>query len=156
MDPLTIMMLGSTALSAFGQIQAGRASAGQSLQNAELELLNTEMMAIEAKQSAAIRMSEYKREEATNLNTFANMNRDFSDPSVKAFLRRQKEIIGEDLQAASMKSSMEVTQGKMTAASLRSQGRNQMRSATVGALTTIASGGYSYYKNRRPSLIGQD
>ena len=80
------LAIASTGLSAFSSIQSGRVRAGQALQSAKLAMIDRSLMDTEAKQSAIIRMNEYKNQMSVNENVFANLGR-ADDPSIKAFFK---------------------------------------------------------------------
>lgn len=147
MDPFTMMAIGGSALSAFGQIQSGRAAAGQALQSAELELINRDLMAVQAKQSAKARLDQYEIETATNKSMFSALGR-LDDPSMKAFFDAQDRIIGEDLKRISAQTNIEMTNVSIKAAGLRAKSKNVMKSATVGAMGTLLQGMNSWNQAR--------
>lgn len=140
-----LLMLASTALSVGGQIAAGNAAQ----QASELTAFNTETEAelgkAQAMQMAQARMEEYELASSANLASFAAAGRDIgSDRSVKAFMDKQKEIIGKDIGRMGTQSQMELIKGRQQAAAERSAGRAAKTASLFSAASTAASGLYKY------------
>lgn len=140
-----MLMLASAAISAGGQLAAGIGAQ----KSAELNAFSTEtegiMMQVEAGQRAAARMEEYKMATATNVATFAAQGRDISaDRSVKAFMDRQREIVGQDIGRMATQSNIERLQTQQKAAAIRSEGRAAMATSLISATTGLLSAGYKY------------
>ena len=146
MDPFTIAMLGSTALSAFGQLSAGQAQK----EAAELDAFNIEtdreLGKAQAIANSNNRLEAYRQNMSTNIASFAASGRDIgADRSVSAFMQRQKEIVGKDLKSNATMALMEANKATSQANAVRAEGRAAKKSATIGALTSIASGAFQYY-----------
>ena len=149
MDPFTIATIASTAFSAFGKIMAGNSAK----RAAELDAYNIETerefgkaQAIENRNS---RIAEYNFNKSSNIATFAAAGRDVgSDRSVRAFMEKQKEIVGKDLRVSSTMQIMQAGKATAQAAAVRAEGRAAKQSAMLGALTTVASGASQYYNVR--------
>jgi hypothetical protein len=140
-----LLMLASAAISTVGQIAAGNAAK----QASELTAFNTETEAelgkAQAMQMAQARMDEYESASSANLASFAAAGRDIgSDRSVKAFMDKQKEIIGKDIGRMGTQSQMELTKGRQQAAAERTAGRAAKTASLFSAASTAASGLYKY------------
>jgi hypothetical protein len=156
MDPITIAMLATTALSAFGQLSSGQAAK----KAAELDAFNIEtdreLGKAQAIQNASTRLEVYKSNMSTNTASFAASGRDVgADRSVSAFNQRQKEIVGKDLKSNATMGLIEANKATAQAGAVRTEGRAAKQSATIGALTSIASGAFQYYdvKTTRTSSL---
>ena len=150
MDPVTLAIIAGlgTAASAYGSIQSGRVQAGQALQSAKLAMIDRSLMDTETKQSAIIRMNQYKNDMSANENMFANLGR-ADDPSMQAFFDNQKDIVATDIRLATNQSLIEMRKTEIEAASLRAGAKNALRSATVNAFGDIM-GGISSYQSSKP------
>jgi len=149
------LAIASTGLSAFSSIQSGRVRAGQALQSAELALIDRSLMDTEAKQSAIIRMNEYKNQMSVNENVFANLGR-ADDPSIKAFFKSQKDIVSKDIRRATNQSLLNVRKAEIEAASQRTRSKNLIRSGTVSMLSSAASFGMNYKKTKGFTYFGKE
>lgn len=153
MDPITIAMLGSTAFSAFGQLLSG----GAQKEAAELDAFNIEtdreLGKAQAIANSNNRLEVYRQNMSTNIASFAASGRDIgADRSVSAFMQRQKEIVGKDLESNATMALMEANKATAQANAVRAEGRAAKQSATIGALTSIASGAFQYYDVKTASL----
>ena len=138
-----------TGVSAYGQIQSGRRAAGTATQSAELELINRDLMQIEADQAAQARLDQYEIETATNKSMFSSLGR-LDDPSMQAFFKSQDKIVAEDLLRLSSQTDIEMTNVSIKAAGLRAKSKNIMKSANIGAFSTLLLGA-SNYMDARPA-----
>lgn len=142
MDPITAsIMLGSTAVSVFGQLLGGKAQQ----ETAELNAFNieteTELGKAQARQMANARMDEYDQATSSNIALFAAAGRDIGeDRSVKAFLDKQKEIVGTDIGRMQTQSQLEATRGMQQAAAERTSGRAARTASLFAAAQTAGSG----------------
>ena len=137
MDPITASLLaGSTFLSAYGTVTAGKAAKRAGELNAYNIETERELNKAQAAQIANARMEEYRSATSSNQAAFAAMGRDIgSDTSVRAFMEKQAETIGiESIQAA------------QRAGAERSQGRDAYRASLLQATQTLASGAYKYQR----------
>ena len=147
MDPFTILAVASTGLQMFGASKSASYGAGTALMNAELALIDRSLMDTEAKQSAIIRMNEYKNQMSVNENVFANLGR-ADDPSIKAFFKSQKDIVSKDIRRATNQSLLNMRKAEIEAASERTRSKNLIRSGTVSMLSSAASFGMNYKKTK--------
>ena len=135
----------STGLKVFGMMEKGREAQRQ----AELQAFNIETDRELGRAQATERSNDRQWAAAqareANIAAFSATGRDIgSDRSVDVFLKRQKEIVGKDLKNVAMMSLLEGNKATMAAMGARVEGRAQKRAATIGALTTIASGVADY------------
>ena len=146
MDPITAsLLLGSTAISVFGQLSAGQAAKEASELNAFGIETEAELGKAQAMQMAQARMDEYESASSANLASFAAAGRDIgSDRSVKAFMDKQKEIIGKDIGRMGTQSQMELMKGRQQAAAERTAGRAAKTASLFAAAETATSGLYKY------------
>lgn len=150
MDPITAaLMLGSAAVSAYGQVQSGRASQKASELNAYNIETENKLNQAQATQMANVRMAEYRSATSTNEAAFAAMGRDIgSDTSVRAFLEKQRDIVGGDIGRAQSQTEIESMQSRSRAGAEISAGRDAYRSSLLQATATLGSAGYKYSQAR--------
>jgi len=156
---LPYAVLGSSALSAFGQLSAGRSAKFQSEVNAFGTQVNAynleterELSRTEALQRHNDRLELYRSNLSANVAAFAAKGRDVgADRSIAAFLEEQKRIATSDTarsdfmaQVQGAKLESQAIGERAQAASLQAQGRAQQQSAVIGAFTTLAGGMYRY------------
>lgn len=137
--------LGTSLLSAYGQMQAGKLQA----RAAEIDAYNKETEAIQnqalATQQANARREEYDLATSANIAQFAAMGRDIgSDKSVAAFLERQKEIVGKDIGRIGTQAQMENLGLRFAAAGDRFRGRAAYQASVYSAIGTIGQGLHSF------------
>lgn len=145
MDPITMMMLGSSVLSAGAQIVGGVGARRTAQLNAFNMETEAELNKAQAMQMAQARMDEYDSASSSNIATFAAAGRDVgSDRSVKAFMDRQKEIIGKDLGRMDTQAQFEQVQSRQQAAGERRAGRDAQTASLFSAAETLGSGLYKY------------
>lgn len=145
-DPVTIGLLASTGFSVFGQLTGGQAAQ----EVGELEGFNIETDR-ELGKAEALRNSNQRKAIAdqnlsANIAAFSAAGRDIGgmDRSVQATLDRQKEIVGSDLSDIALMSKLNAAKATGAAAGARAEGRAKKKAATIGALTSIASGYFQY------------
>lgn len=131
----------SSGISAIGQMAAGQAAQ----RSAELNAFNTETDKVRVKiqtlQNARDRREEYISNTATNNSMFSAMGRDISsDPSVRAFLEKQKTTLKEDTDRITYMGQAKMAKLTQEATATRVEGRARRQAATIGALTTITAG----------------
>ena len=79
MDPFTMMMIGSSAVSAVGQIAAGRAQQQASQLNAFNIKTDKQLNEVQAMQQARARKEEYDLATSANIAAFSAAGRDVGD-----------------------------------------------------------------------------
>jgi hypothetical protein len=138
-------MLGSTVLSAVGQISAGRAQKQASQLNAFNIETERERSKAEARMRHNDRLEQYRSNLSANIASFAASGRDIgADRSVAAFLERQKEIATSDTARSDFMGEAEAGKLAAQAAATRAEGRAAQTAATIGAFTSLANGIYQY------------
>lgn len=145
MDPITMMMLGSSVLSAGAEIAGGIGARRTSRLNAFNMETEAKLNKTQAMQMAQARMDEYEVASSSNIAAFAAAGRDIgSDRSVKAFMDRQKEIVGKDLGRIDTQAQFEQVQSRQQAAGERRAGRDAQTASLFSAADTLSSGIYKY------------
>ena len=143
-DPITMIMLATAAVSAGGQILGG---IGEK-KSADLNAFNIEtdkkLNKVQAMQESEARRAAYDVATASNIAAFAAMGRAQSDNSVQAFLKRQKEVFGEDIGRAQMQTAMQSRKSDIAASTERRRGRNTLLASTISAAGTIGQGAMDY------------
>lgn len=146
MNPLTLMFIGSG-------IQAGAGILGGIGQQKEAQLNAFQMETqkkenqIAAMQQARARREEYDLATSANIAAFAAQGRDIgADRSVEAFLKRQEEVVGQDLGRVARQTRAEDLRADMMAMSEKRRGRNALYSSLFSAVGTMAEAGYKYKK----------
>ena len=136
-------------VSAFGQIQAGKAAERASILNAFSMETDADLDRVQAAQQMNAIMQEYDDASSSNIATLAAAGRDVgSDRSVKAFMERQKEIVGTDAKRLLDQSQLRLLQGRQQAAAERTSGRAARRASRYSAISTITSGVSNYEQTR--------
>jgi hypothetical protein len=141
MSLFTTALIISTGLQVMGQRRAGKSA----VRTAALDAYNVEtdrkLGKVQANENALRRLEEYRQNQSSNIATFSAAGRDISaDMSVKAFLKNQKETVGKDLKTIARTGSLQAAKATQEAYAIRSEGRARKQSATIGALTSVASG----------------
>jgi len=139
----------SSGISAFGQMQAAQAQQ----QAARLNAFNTETDKVRVKiqtvQNHNDRLEQWRSNTSTNKSMFFAMGRDVSsDASVKAYLNKQKDIVGEDADRIDYMGQAQMAKLQQQATAMRIEGRAKMQAGRIGALTTIATGINNYMTTR--------
>ena len=129
------------AISAAGQIAAGRAAK----EAADLDAFNIEtqkvMSKAEAVQRHNDRLEQYRYNTKANIAAFAATGRDVgSDRSVSAFLERQKEVATQDTARSDLMGWFEGMKLQQQATATRIEGRARKQAGMIGAFTTMAQG----------------
>jgi endonuclease IV len=151
MDPLTLMMIG-TAVSAGGTILGGIGAQQEAQLNAFQMQTQKKENQVTAMQQARARREEYDLATSANLAAFAAQGRDIgADRSVEAFLRRQEEIVGQDLGRIARQTRAEDLRADMMAMAEKRRGRNALYSSLFSAVGTMAEAGYQYQKVKIPT-----
>lgn len=149
MNPFTIATIATTAFSAFGKIMAGNSAKRAAALDAFNIETEREVGKAQAMENRNSRIAEYNFNKSSNIAAFSATGRDIgSDRSVRAFMEKQKEIVGKDLKTSSRMQIMQAGKATAQAAAVRAEGRAAQQSAMLGALTTVASGASQYYDVR--------
>ena len=149
MDPFTMIMIGSSAVGAVGQIAAGQAQKQASELNAFQIETDKEINKVQALQASRARREEYDLATSTNVAAFSAAGRDLgTDRSVEAFLERQKEVIAQDVGRIDQQTQFENMKASMAAMAERRRGRNALSAAMFSAVGTASEGIYRYQTTR--------
>ena len=143
-DPITMIMLATSAVSAGGQILGGIGAKKSSDLNAFNIETDKKLNKVQAMQESEARRAAYDVATASNIAAFAAMGRAQSDNSVQAFLKRQKEVFGEDIGRAQMQTAMQSRKSDIAASTERRKGRNTLLASTISAAGTIGQGAMDY------------
>ena len=139
------LMAGASAVSAFGQLQAGKSQRSAAELNAFNLETERERTQVEARQNHNDRMELYRSNLSSNIASFAAAGRDVGrDRSVDAFLERQKEIASSDTARSDFMGMAQASKLTAQAAATRATGYAAQRAATIGAFTTLATGIYRF------------
>ena len=138
----------STGLSAFGTMQSKRYRAGEQINQAAFTENNAELIKVRALEDGLAMDTQFKNDMSKNTNFLMAQSGRSYDPSIDAFLKSEKDIYATNKKRASVQSYLEHLSQKAESASLRSQAKNTIKSATVGAVSTLLKGGIAYYDTR--------
>lgn len=138
-------MLGSSVLSAVGQIAAGKAQQEASKLNAFQIKTDQALNKTQAMQMSRARKEEYDLATSANIAAFAPAFRDIgSDRSVQAFLDRQKKIIAQDTSRIDQQIQFQNMKSKSGAMAERRRGDNALTASLFSAVGTVSQGIYQY------------
>ena len=141
---MEFIVAATAAVSAGGQILGG---IGEK-KSADLNAFNIEtdkkLNKVQAMQESEARRADYDLATASNIAAFAAMGRAQSDNSVQAFLKRQKEVFGEDIGRAQMQTAIQSRKSDIAASTERRRGRNTLLASTISAVGTIGQGAMDY------------
>jgi len=138
------LMIAATAVSAGGQILGGIGAKKSSDLNAFNIETDKKLNKVQAMQESEARRADYDVATASNIAAFAAMGRAQSDNSVQAFLKRQKEVFGEDIGRAQMQTAMQSRKSDIAASTERRRGKNTLLASTISAAGTIGQGAMDY------------
>ena len=145
---MEFIVAATAAVSAGGQILGG---IGEK-KSADLNAFNIEtdkkLNKVQAMQESEARRADYDLATASNIAAFAAMGRAQSDNSVQAFLKRQKEVFGEDIGRAQMQTAIQSRKSDIAASTERRRGRNTLLASTISAVGTIGQGAMDYDRVR--------
>ena len=147
-EPITMIMLATAAVSAGGQILGGIGEKKSSDLNAFNIETDKKLNKVQAMQESEARRADYDLATASNIAAFAAMGRAQSDNSVQAFLKRQKEVFGEDIGRAQMQTAIQSRKSDIAASTERRRGRNTLLASTISAAGTIGQGAMDYDRVR--------
>ena len=143
-DPITMIMLATSAVSAGGQILGGIGAKKSSDLNAFNIETDKKLNKVQAMQESEARRAAYDVATASNIAAFAAMGRAQSDNSVQAFLKRQRETFGEDIGRAQMQTAIQSRKSDIAASTEKRRGRNTLLASTISAAGTVGQGVMQY------------
>ena len=142
MDPITMAIFASSAVSAYGSVRAGKAAKQEAQFNAAQMERDMELGRIEATQNATAMAQDYAQSVSANDAFFAFAGRDVTDRSVRAFMERQEEIYSTDIARLASDTNMRAQSVAAMAGAERQRGRNALTAGYLGAAQSIAGGIY--------------
>ena len=142
MDPITMAIFASSAVSAYGSVRAGKAAKQEAQFNAAQMERDMELGRIEATQNATAMAQDYAQSVSANDAFFAFAGRDVTDRSVRAFMERQEEIYSTDISRLASDTNMRAQSVAAMAGAERQRGRNALTAGYLGAAQSIAGGIY--------------
>lgn len=153
MDPVsaTLMIIAATAKVA-GPIIGGIAAKNEAKLNAFNIETDQKQNKASALQMAQARRAEYDAATSANIAAFSAAGRDIgSDRSVKAFLDKQKEIMGEDIGRIQTQTRAEDLAAIQRAFAVRREGKQALVASLFEAAGNAAEMGSQYSKTKTPS-----
>ena len=139
------LQLIAAGISAIGQVAAGQAQKEAADLDAFQIRTDKVMNKAQASQMARVRRDEYDLATAMNIGTFYAAGRDVdSDRSVETFLKKQKEVAGEDIGRIARQESMQGLKLELAAMGEKRRGRNALTAALFSAAGTMAEGIHRY------------
>ena len=135
------LMLVSAAIAATGKIIGGISEKKSAELNAFQIQTDKVLNDAQTMQAVQARREEHDLATSSNIAAFAAAGRDISqDRSVQAFLRRQEDIVGEDIGRLEVQRFLEGKKSSMAAMAERRRGRNALIASIFDAASTGASG----------------
>jgi len=140
-----------SAISAASQMAAGQAAYEESLLTSfRTKEVDKKLQDVEAKNAAMVRQQEAAMLESANIAALSATGRELSGLTVDRILKRDKEVLGDDIKSIARMSLFRQLQADASAFAEIRSGRNQRAASTVGALGTLASGIQNYKKTKAP------
>ena len=138
-----LFLAAATALTAYGQISAGKAeneAAKRDAYNLETDRI---MSQAQAQQQSNRRLELYRSNMSSNIAQFAASGRDIgADRSVAAFLEKQKEVAASDVSDIQRMGRMQASKLRMQSTTAIMEGFAAEKAGYIAGYTTIASGLY--------------
>jgi len=153
MDPITLAFAG---ISAIGQIAAGQAEKEAANLNAFQIRTDKTLNKAQALQMSRSRRAEYDSATAANIGAFYAAGRDVdSDRSVQAFLKKQKEVAGQDIGRIARQENIQGIKAELASMGERRRGRNALTASLFSAAGTMGEGyhRYSSTKSKKSNII---
>ena len=136
-----------SAISAASQLSAGQAAYEESLLTSfRTKEVDKKLQDVEAKNAAMVRQQEAAMLESANIAALSATGRELSGLTVDRILKRDKEVLGDDIKSIARMSLFRQLQSDASAFAEIRAGRNQRAASTVKALGTLASGIEDYQK----------
>ena len=136
-----------SAISAASQLSAGQAAYEESLLTSfRTKEVDKKLQDVEAKNAAMVRQQEAAMLESANIAALSATGRELSGLTVDRILKRDKEVLGDDIKSIARMSLFRQLQSDASAFAEIRSGRNQRAASTVKALGTLASGIEDYQK----------
>jgi hypothetical protein len=151
---MPMVFLGSSAVSAFGEYQAGRAADRAGKMEAKQYATRRKQVATET--SAALRERARTAYAAEGRNRLAMAMSGFTEDSFGAVFAGDERLLREDLETIQTTGVSQEMDLRVAGAAARAQGAQARRAGTIAALGTIAGAAFQYEVQRppgAPSLI---
>ena len=130
-----------SAISAASQLSAGQAAYEESLLTSfRTKEVDKKLQDVEAKNAAMVRQQEAAMLESANIAALSATGRELSGLTVDRILKRDKEVLGDDIKSIARMSLFRQLQADASAFAEIRSGRNKRAASTVDALGTLASG----------------
>lgn len=147
-----LFLAAATALTAYGQISAGKAeneAAKRDAYNLETDRI---MSQAQAQQQSNRRLELYRSNMSSNIAQFAASGRDIgADRSVAAFLEKQKEVAASDVSDIQRMGRLQASKLRMQSTTAIMEGVAAETAGYIAGYTTIASGLYKASMAMAPS-----
>lgn len=139
-----------SAISAVGQLQAGRAAEEEAkLNEFRITEVDKKLNKVEADQAAFARKQEFDSAMSSNIATLAASGRDIgSSMSIKAFLEREQEIAFQDIGRMQNQTHWDGLRSDMESLAERRRGKNERTASLFRATATLGKGIDNYMKTR--------
>jgi len=138
-----------SAISAASQLSAGQAAYEESLLTSfRTKEVDKKLQDVEAKNAAMVRQQEAAMLESANIAALSATGRELSGLTVDRILKRDKEVLGDDIKSIARMSLFRQLQADASAFAEIRSGRNKRAASTVDALGTLASGIEKYKKTK--------
>jgi hypothetical protein len=138
-----------SVISAASQMAAGEAAYQESLLTSfRTKEVDKKLQDVEAKNAAMVRQQEAAMLESANIAALSATGRELSGLTVDRILKRDKEVLGDDIKSIARMSLFRQLQADASAFAEIRSGRNKRAASTVNALGTLASGIEDYKKTK--------
>ena len=138
-----------SAISAASQLSAGQAAYEESLLTSfRTKEVDKKLQDVEAKNAALARQQETKMLQDINIGALNATGRELSGLTVDRILKRDEDVLGDDVKAIARMSLFRQLQADASAFAEIRSGRNRRAASTVKALGTLASGTEDYNKTK--------
>lgn len=149
MDPISAAIIIGATAQVGGALFGGIGAKNEAKLNAFNIETEKQMNKVAAEQEAMARREAYDMATASNIAAFSAAGRDIgSDRSVKAFLKKQEEILGTDIGRMATQLRMQNLAATQQAAGVRRQGKQALIGSLFEATSAAAGGSYKYQKSK--------
>jgi len=134
-----ISAIGGTMVKAGAQAQAGAERQKQANEKAKQLEEDAQISALESKQKSIVMFEQYLQDSNANQAFFSYLGIEGSE-SIKAFEKRQKELINEQELRRRTQDTLQQAKFRSEANTLRASGRASLAAGHINAVSTIGSG----------------
>jgi hypothetical protein len=140
-----------SVISAASKMAAGEAAYQESLLTSfRIKEVDKKLQDVEAKNAALARQRETKMLQDINIGALNATGRELSGLTVDRILKRDEDVLGDDVKAIARMSLFRQLQADASAFAEIRSGRNQRAASTVNAFGTLVSGIENYKKTKAP------